>query len=277
LFVAFAVFGVLLAFAGLVALLSRQVFRPLTALATLTEAELTRQSGARFPRCEAGLARLAGCVARLVDEHRRARACISRLRRSVDARVTQETREIEIMLRHAEREAWRDPLTGLGNRRLLEDRGERLVSDQVERGEDLSIILLDLDNFKVLNDALGHAAGDELLISVGHLLRDSVRGGDMGLRLGGDEFAIILPGERLEKAYETADRLISLFGQQARRYDVRPRLSMSAGVSSLAHHGNVDASSLLSAADEGLYRAKRAGKGRVGVAPDAPAPAPSAQ
>ncbi len=275
-FAAMAVVGVVFVFAGLVGLLRCQVLKPLSGLTALSESAVAEHSGGPARSREISFERLANGVSRLAEECRRSRACIARLRRSVDARITQETREIEIMLRHAEREAWRDPLTGLGNRRLLEDRGERLVSDHVACGEDLSIILLDLDNFKVLNDALGHAAGDELLAAVGQLLRDSIRGGDMGLRLGGDEFAVILPGTRLEEAYATADRLISLFGQQARRYGVHPRVSMSAGVSSLAHHGTVDAASLLSAADEGLYRAKRAGKGRVGVAPQPPGLVPFA-
>lgn len=278
-FLATLVIGMGLLFGAATMLVRRHVVKPLDSLTNLTEASLPRQSSGSGQAKGVSFGRLANGVARLIEDARRSRARASRLKRTMDARVTHETREIEAMLRRAEREAWFDPLTRLGNRRLLDDRLADLVSDQLRRGEDLSLIVLDLDNFKGLNDALGHTAGDELLRFVGQLLRGSLRGSDIGLRLGGDEFAIVLLGADLEEACQTADRVITLFGQRASQYSVSPRVTMSAGVGSLVYHQSRDAAALLSAADAGLYRAKRAGKARVGVVPrtltrKAPVPSP---
>ena len=278
-FLATLVIGMGLLFAGLATLVRRHVVEPLDSLTNLTEASLPRPLSASEQPRGVSFGRLANGVARLIEDARRSRARACLLKRTMDARVTHETREIEAMLRRAEREAWLDPLTRLGNRRLLDDRLADLVSDQLKRAEDLSLIVLDLDNFKGLNDALGHTAGDELLRFVGQVLRGSLRRSDIGLRLGGDEFAIILLGANLEEACQTADRVITLFGQRASQYSVSPRVTMSAGVGSLVYHQSRDAAALLSAADAGLYRAKRAGKARVGVVPRtlmrrAPVPSP---
>ncbi len=211
------------------------------------------------------LAELARNVARMLDDHRRNLSRVGQLERTMDFQVAQRTRQIQAMLTRAERKAWIDPLTRLGNRRLLDDRLEELFATQMQRGEDLSLVVMDLDNFKGLNDALGHAAGDELLIFVGELLRGSLRSSDIGLRLGGDEFLVILLGSGSSDAMETAERLTKLFGQRASLFGVTPKVTMSAGVASARDVQPAGGAELLSLADAALYEAKGKGKGCVQV------------
>jgi len=251
------------------AVVDRSAVAPLETLIGLTEEALGKRemSGVGAEARPIGFAALATNVLRLIEDAKATQARIGQLKRTMDARVAEQTRQIESMLKRAEAEAWIDPLTRLGNRRLLEDRLEALLAEQRKAGDDLSVIVMDLDNFKVLNDTKGHSAGDELLAFVGELLRGSLRGSDIGLRLGGDEFAVFLLGSRIDEAAETAERLIKLIGQRASVYDLSPRVGASAGVASLCYHKPADGAELMTAADAGLYRAKRAGRSRVGIVP----------
>ncbi len=206
---------------------------------------------------------IARAIEELKDQHEDAHARINRMRRTAEQDVSDRTRQVQGMLRRAERKAWVDALTRLGNRALLEDRLEDVFQTQLDVGEDLSIIVLDLDNFKLLNDTLGHQAGDEILIFVGELLRGSLRPTDIGLRLGGDEFVIMLLGTESAEAEETADRLIKLFRQRALLLDVAKPVTLSAGLASLHRVHPESGRELLELADVALYEAKRAGKGCV--------------
>ncbi len=203
----------------------------------------------------------------LIEDHDQSRTRMGQMKRTLDARVAAQTRQIQGMLRRAERRAWIDPLTKLGNRRLLDDRLEELFTTQKRRGEDMSVVLFDLDNFKSLNDTLGHAVGDELLTFVGELLRGSLRSSDIGLRLGGDEFLTILLGTGMDEAAETADRLVKLFRQKASLYKSAMPVMISCGVASIRHPDVSSGESLLALADKALYFAKEQGKGRVGIFP----------
>lgn len=247
------------------ALFERSVVKPLRALIELTAANVKPPYRRQYEGT--GFSQLTRNITGLIEDHKNTRGRLGQLKRTMDSRVAHQTRQIEAMLKRAERQAWIDPLTGLGNRRLLNDRLESLVANHLSQNDDLSVILFDLDNFKGLNDSLGHAAGDELLSFVGELLRGSLRSSDIGLRLGGDEFAILLLGTSVEQAAESADRLIKLFGQRASLFDVHPRVTLSAGVASIKHHRSANGEELLAAADTGLYRAKRSGKSCVGIVP----------
>jgi diguanylate cyclase (GGDEF)-like protein len=134
-----------------------------------------------------------------------------------------------------------------------------------EAGDDLALIMIDVDYFKSLNDTLGHRAGDEVIRFVGELLRQCVREEDLAIRYGGDEFLLVLPGLNAAMATKVADRIVKLFGQQARLLAVEPKPGMSAGVASLKEHRPGNPPAFLQMADQALYQAKKLGKARVCV------------
>ncbi len=208
---------------------------------------------------------LARNVDRILNEWHTHRARAGRLERTLDQRVAQQTRQIESMLEKAEREAWIDPLTSLGNRRLLNDRLGPIFEQQQRNDQDLSIVIFDVDNFKPLNDQLGHAAGDEVLQFIGELLNGCLRSTDIGLRYGGDEFVALLLDTSSDDAALLADRITKLFAQRASLLKVQPRVSMSAGVASLREHKPRDGDDLLALADAALYVGKNGGKSQVSI------------
>lgn len=208
----------------------------------------------------AALARLLEDARSGVEEARNRAAC---LEASLERRVESQTHSVTLKLRQVERKAWIDPLTRLGNRRLLDDKFGQLFARCRETGEDLALVMIDVDHFKSLNDTLGHRAGDELIVFVGELLSQCVREGDMAIRYGGDEFLLVLPGSTVSGAVKIAERVVRLFGQQARLIPVEPRPSMSAGVALLKEHRPATPAAFLQMADQALYQAKKLGKSRV--------------
>jgi diguanylate cyclase (GGDEF)-like protein len=205
-------------------------------------------------------------VADLCDELRRVRGRVDRLERSVDHRVAEQTQRITRELRQAEKKVWTDALTRLGSRRLMEDKFDEIFRSQVEARQDLSVVLIDLDYFKEVNDTLGHKAGDQVLVFAGELLRQCLRDQDLAIRYGGDEFILILPSVSAANAQSIADRTVRLFNQQVRTLNLEPPPSMSAGIASLRSHNPKESRTLLDLADEALYQAKRSGKSRVCIA-----------
>lgn len=248
-------------------LLTRHLLRPLRALSVAAARSLHEgHVGASLPidrRDEIGS--LARVIRELQGGLVASREATERLERSVERRVNAETHRIHLELQRAERKAWTDPLTGVGNRRLLDERLPQIFATQQQRGRDLAIVMFDIDYFKNLNDTRGHAVGDELLAFTGELLRQSVRGGDVAVRVGGDEFVLVLPSASAIDASTVAERTIRLFAQRARTLSVTPPPSMSAGVASVWTSRAQNAPDLLTAADAALYQAKERGKNRVAI------------
>ncbi|HEX5725435.1 MAG TPA: diguanylate cyclase [Longimicrobiaceae bacterium] len=162
-----------------------------------------------------------------------------------------------------------DELTGCATRRSLSLYLERELELARDRGEALSIVILDLDHFKEINDTCGHIAGDAVLRALGSwLCSDELRAHDRAGRYGGDEFVVVLPGTGSAGAFRFADRarghLASIpfvFG------DVAVRASLSAGIAAWPESEVATAEELISCADAALYQAKQAGRDRVAVAP----------
>ena len=152
-----------------------------------------------------------------------------------------------------------DALTGLHNQRFFHETLAREVARAERYGRSLTLIVLDLDDFKQVNDRFGHLAGDDVLADIGRRLRDVVRSADIACRVGGEEFAVILPESRRSDAEQLYGRLETSLAARASA-QVGP-LTLSAGVAEL--RANEDAKELFQRADDALYRAKAAGKGRV--------------
>ena len=174
-----------------------------------------------------------------------------------------ERRRMEKELRHL---ADHDPLTGLLNRRGLEAALERHVAHVNRYGADGALLVLDLDHFKIVNDTLGHEAGDRLIVSVALLLRRRLRASDSIARLGGDEFAVLLPTATVEVAELVANEIVTDIREHAAVSDgtVRRHVSASVGVTVFAK-GLINAEEALVNADLAMYDAKEAGRGRVAM------------
>jgi diguanylate cyclase (GGDEF)-like protein/PAS domain S-box-containing protein len=161
----------------------------------------------------------------------------------------------------------RDHLTGLFNRRYMEETLERELLRAARKQLSLGLIMLDLDNLKQFNDTWGHAAGDEILTGLGNLLLRQVRGEDIACRYGGDEFLLILPDASRDVTRERA----ILICEHARQFHLQfdgqslAAVTLSLGVAVYPEHG-ATSTAILRAVDAALYRAKREGRSRVVVA-----------
>lgn len=160
-------------------------------------------------------------------------------------------------------QAIRDPLTGLYNRRYLEESLDHEIMRARRRNQCLSVLMLDMDHFKRFNDTFGHDAGDYVLKSLGSLLTESVRGEDIVCRVGGEELAIILPETGGENAGIVAAKLCENVRQMHLELNGQPlgQLTVSIGISSYPMQGD-KGESLLKAADLALYEAKESGRDR---------------
>ncbi len=158
-----------------------------------------------------------------------------------------------------------DELTGLYNRRALEERLAAEISRSLRHQLHTSVLLLDLDRFKVINDTMGHAAGDRLLIMVAKILRQQCRALDVVGRLGGDEFLVILPMTKPSEAQVFVGRVQASLREMEKANPEFGPCTLSMGVAESPRHGTT-VSSLLAAADSALYKAKRAGRNTVEVA-----------
>ena len=172
--------------------------------------------------------------------------------KSVVAKVVAE-RKVKLL-------AYRDTLTGLPNRLLFADRLEQAVVRSERTRTSMALMLIDIDDFKLVNDSFGHDAGDKLIKAVGDLISKSLRRADTIARLGGDEFAVIIEGiEGPEDAISIADNLTTILEHNVRLDDQETYTSASIGIAVYPGDGN-DARALLKNADTAMYRAKESGR-----------------
>ncbi len=159
--------------------------------------------------------------------------------------------------------AYYDALTGLPNRRLLDDRMELAIAHSRRSGSQLGVLFFDLDHFKRINDTHGHELGDQLLLEVARRVRQCLREDDTLARLAGDEFVVLLPDIESEAPIRSVTRRIGeQFGDKVVVAGVPLRISVSIGVAICPADG-ADPESLLRAADAAMYAAKRAGRNAV--------------
>ncbi len=193
----------------------------------------------------------------------------AQLEKEVFRREAEEARTRVVDLQREQRQLTRavrrDPLTGLGNRILFEERLSAALEDARQQGGRVVLINVDLDGFKAINDTLGHSAGDEVLRGVARTLKSALRAGDTAARLGGDEFAAVLTAVTdVRAAVFVAEKLATLIQRDMNGLPI----SASVGVASWPDHA-LSAEQLIERADDAMYAAKRAGKNGVRVAESA--------
>jgi diguanylate cyclase (GGDEF)-like protein len=186
-------------------------------------------------------------------------------------RVKRTERALGAALGEAQDQALRDPLTGLFNRRHIEWVLPGEIKRAERHGSPLSVLTMDLDHFKLINDRFGHPMGDRVLIEFARLLNRILRVGDTCARVGGEEFTVVLPHSDAASASRAAERLHRVI--RALRFEEEPglRVTASMGVATVRPSGSSsdvagEAARLMAAADGALYEAKRAGRDRTVVA-----------
>ena len=152
-----------------------------------------------------------------------------------------------------------DPLTGLLNRHLLTETLERAMARADRDGMPSTLLVMDIDHFKRVNDDFGHAAGDDVLRGVGELLRQRLRASDVAFRLGGEEFLLLLHGADRAGARRLSEALLA----ELRNAPLLPERRVTASIGTATLDGERDTRSWIARADEALYRAKRTGRDRV--------------
>jgi diguanylate cyclase (GGDEF)-like protein len=155
-----------------------------------------------------------------------------------------------------------DGLTGLYNRRKLDESLGRECAQADRIGADLSIILIDIDHFKRINDKLGHAVGDQVLAEIAHRIRDNIRQNDIAGRWGGEEFLVLCPGTDLTGAATLAEKLRDIVARQ----ELVPGVSSTASFGVASYRNGAPTLSLFNQADEALYLAKNGGRNQIQVA-----------
>ncbi|OHV64706.1 diguanylate cyclase [Pseudofrankia sp. BMG5.36] len=184
---------------------------------------------------------------------------------SLEHKVAERTRQLAIANRRLKQLSVTDPLTGLANRRQLEE----ILTSEWQRaqrsGRPLAIAMVDVDHFKLYNDHYGHAAGDKCLRRVAGTLADQTRTTDLAARYGGEEFAIVMPDTDTTTAHHIAERLRAAIAAFAEPHPLATNhiVTVSVGVAAAVPPPNSFAQSLVETADAELYRAKRAGRNRV--------------
>lgn len=247
---------------------NRNVTRPLTTLtSTVSNAEFYSASTKLAHRGDAWGA-LARRIHQLQHEVMLSREKADHTERRVTRQITSQIGQVVQNLRRLQRESQIDPLTGVQNRRMLEEKLPVVFEEQRKAREDLSIVMIDLDHFKTLNDAAGHQAGDGVLRVAGDVLKQCVRSSDLIVRYGGDEFVLILPGVDVKSAFMLTQRISRMFSQRIKMMNFsQPLPTMTAGIASLKYNRSNRPDDLLASADHALYRAKQTGRGRALVCP----------
>ena len=167
----------------------------------------------------------------------------------------------------------RDPLTGFFNHRYLHERLSEEVVRAVRTRRPLSVVMLDLDDFKLVNDTFGHVYGDRVLVHVADLIRTSLRGSDVAARYGGDEFALILPETDHDDAGRAAERILDAFRASPFAAEGRQPFPLGASIGIATHPSDGrSAAELIAVADAGLYDSKDAGGNRVTASADPTTP-----
>ncbi|MBI9017852.1 MAG: GGDEF domain-containing protein [Phycisphaerae bacterium] len=171
-------------------------------------------------------------------------------------------------LQKAQKQATTDTLTGLNNRAALQTSAEELFGQAKKQNAELTCLMIDIDNFKQVNDNFGHAVGDQVVTFAGRMIQTCMRQGDMCFRYGGDEFVVFLQGCSLGYAAQVAERLRGFFIREVGillpgEIPAEKKPSLSMGLASLKLQQSPSVADLMDAADRALYKAKENGRNQV--------------
>ena len=185
-----------------------------------------------------------------------------------NARLLAQLSEIQALQNELREQAIRDPLTGVFNRRYLKETLDREIARVHRVSQPVGIMIMDIDNSKLINDTYGHRAGDLILQALGELLKNNIRLEDIACRYGGEEFVVVMPGASLQTANERAEIIRSRFEVLRVAYESwNIHATVSLGVAAYPLHGS-NSEEVLIRADRALFRAKQEGRNRVVVYQD---------
>lgn len=192
---------------------------------------------------------------------------VSLTRRLAEANLLmkQQLDQVQTLQRELKEQAIRDALTGLFNRRYLDETFPRELARARRSGHSLALMMIDADHFKDVNDTYGHPAGDEVLRRLGRLLKLNMREDDVAARIGGEEFAVLMPKATVRQVAERAEYLRQTFGTALIEHgDYSFRVTLSIGIAAFPEHAD-NTRDLMKLADQALYTAKNSGRNRVVV------------
>lgn len=242
--------------------LIRRILSPLESLSSAVDRLSKGELDVRIPvRRHDEIGRLAATFNSMAEQHQSTHERIVRLNADLERRVAQRTLQLREL-------ASREPLTGLYNRRHFNEVLERRYSEARRYNGYLSCLMIDLDDFKRVNDEFGHQVGDELLIITANTISNCLRSADVAARYGGDEFIVLLPQTDTQSTHTLAQRIIDGFSENVAERLPQVRSGISVGIASLTASGSDDTAiddgqALIRVADNAMYRAKSAGKNRI--------------
>jgi diguanylate cyclase (GGDEF)-like protein/PAS domain S-box-containing protein len=185
--------------------------------------------------------------------------------RQANELLNQRVAEVERLQAELREQALRDPLTGLHNRRYLSETLPREIARAERENEPVSVIVSDIDNFKMINDTYGHQAGDRFLVEIAGLMKNCTRISDVVCRYGGEEFLLVFPGASLACAAQRAEEIRQKIADTVLQHEGRElHTTISFGVAAYPDHGTVPENIIIKA-DKALYMSKQAGRNRVTI------------
>ena len=207
-----------------------------------------------------------GCwfLAQLWVKHLRAEQKVLRISKGLEEEVKTRTKELNLAREIAEQEARTDELTGMNNRRAFFEFGSQIQKLSERYRHKYSLLMLDLDHFKKINDSFAHAAGDKVLKEVARVISKLVRGADVAARVGGEEFAIILPEAESSESFQLAERIRQTIEANIIEVGSQNQLSITVSIGLAESQSNICAiEKIMSMADSALYQAKNNGRNCV--------------
>ena len=190
---------------------------------------------------------------------------LKELNESLEEKIKLRTQDLEASQKELKHLASIDPMTKLYNRRYFSEISEEMFDENKRKHTNVSLILLDIDNFKSINDIYGHHIGDDVIISIANILMDNTRSEDIVCRYGGEEYIILLPNTDLESSMKIAEKIRELVEEMVIKLpqEKRLRVTISIGVSMANMIVDNDIEIAINKADNAMYEAKRSGKNKV--------------